>query len=308
MSYGDFRVKLHEGTPILTKEEIKRLERLSLLVSRKMGGIGPGEQVSKKLGHGMDFAGYQEYQPGDDLRYLDWNLYARLDRLYLKRHVEESELMVHILIDVSRSMTIGMPPKLTTAKKVAAGLTYIGIHRFHHVGAVLFSSGIKKVIPPQKGDANLIRIFRLLNEIEAEDKTNMNASLLKYAGRKLPPGLIILISDFFSPDGYEEGLRSLLFRGHSIGVLHMNTPEDLLPSISGESMLKDVETGEELWYDGLNDDVKDYRNCLTEYHEGLKGFCLRNGILYYSASSELPADRIIWDLLQGFRRRIQCRF
>lgn len=301
-------MKLHEDTVLLTKEEIQRLERLSLLISRKMGGLGPGEQLSKKLGHGMDFAGYREYQPGDDLRYLDWNLYARLDRLYIKRHVEESEMTFYILMDVSRSMTIGMPPKLTTAKKVAAGLTYIGIHRFHHVGAVLFSSDIKAVVPPKKGDTNLIRIFRLLNETEADGRTNLNASLKKYAGREFPPGLIILISDFFSTDGYEEGLRALLAGGHSIGVLHLNTAEDLSPSISEEYMLKDVETGEEQWYDGLEDDVKDYRNSLSNYQEGLKGFCLRNGILYNSASSDLPVDRIIWNLLQGFRRSKRCSF
>ncbi|MBI4721207.1 MAG: DUF58 domain-containing protein [Chitinivibrionia bacterium] len=141
-----------KSEPLLTEEDLRRIERLSLFISRRMGGKGTGDQGSRRMGQGMDFVGYRDYQPGDDLRYLDWNLFARLDRLYLKRFMEEGEMTIHLLLDVSRSMSLGNPSKLTTARKLCAALVTLGARRHHRVGVSLFSEDLREVVSPRRGE------------------------------------------------------------------------------------------------------------------------------------------------------------
>ena len=288
---------------LLSREEIRRIGRLSFLISRKMGGRDAGGQLSKRTGEGMEFTGYQDYQCGDDLRYLDWNLYARSDRLYLKRFSQEKELTIYILLDVSRSMSLGEPSKLAVARKVSAGLAYIALRRFYHAGLFFFSSGIKNAVPPLRGEKHLMTIFRSLQNVCVTDTTDLTRSLKEFAKRDLRNGLVILISDLFAPSGYEEGLLSLLYKGHSIGILHLLSSEDLSPSLEeGAYRLEDAETGEAFWIDEAVGPMAAYREHIDSYQEDLRTFCHRRGIYYSMTPATQPVEQILWDLLSGLRR------
>ncbi len=295
-------MKDHRSASVLSEEEIRRLGRLSFLFSRKMGGLGPGEQLSKQVGQGADFAGYQEYQLGDDLRNLDWNLYARMDRLYLKRFAEEREMTIHILVDSSSSMLIGDPPKLAVAKKITAGLSYVGLHRFHRVGVGFFSDTVREKVPSVKGEGHLTRILRALHHADGMGTTDLTRSLKEYGEISSVNGFIILISDLFVPGGYEEGLLSLIFMGYRIGIVHLISPEDQSPFLEGVHKIHDVETGEECYLEKTDNPLNVYRRRMTAYQAGLREFCRKRGIYYTLQLTTAPLEQILWDLLKGLRR------
>ncbi|MBI4715789.1 MAG: DUF58 domain-containing protein [Nitrospirae bacterium] len=301
-------MKTEKPEPLLSDDEFRRLDRLSLFVSRRMGGRGAGEQGSPRMGRGIEFAGYRDYQPGDDLRYLDWNLYARLDRLYLKRFVEEGETTIHLLLDVSRSMALGNPSKLTTARKLCAALAYLGIRRHHRVGIGVFSEGLQEEIPPRRGEGHLVLLFRLLERVPSSGTTDLTRSLGGYAERKFGPGWVVLLSDLLAPGGYEEGVRRLLSRRHRVGILQVLAPEDRSPLLQGACRLRDMETGVERWVDDGAAAVKGYRDRWEAFQDVLDRFCRGREVFCFQAPSSHPMDRVLLDFLSGYRRSGAWRF
>jgi uncharacterized protein (DUF58 family) len=280
-----------------------------------MGGRESGSQQSHGKGEGVDFADYREYHPGEDLRYVDWNLYARLDLLYLKRFTRETELTLHVLLDVSRSMSLGDPSKLDMARKACAGLSYIGLRRNHRVGVGFFSTDLLEKIPPLKGQAHLTRICQSLAGATGAGTTDLNRSLEHYAGlgqdaglRPYPAGIprgtgmVIVVSDLFAPGGYEKGVRALLARGYQVGLLHLLSPEDSRPEVSGAYRLQDIETGEECLIEDTASFLETYRHRMEALCDEIKRFCRRGGVYYLQSSTAYPVDKILWDLVLEFRR------
>ena len=268
------------------------------LVSRKIfRGRMKGERRSPRKGRSVEFADFRNYAVGDDLRYVDWNAFARLDRLFLKLFVEEEDLYLHLLLDCSRSMAFGEPSKLDYARRAAAALAYVALKSLDRVGMAAFCDGLKYHLPPTRGPGQAMRVFDWLEKIEAGGPTDLAAPVREYALRATRPGVAILISDFLHP-GYEEGLRALLGRRFEISVLHVMDEKELNPDLLGDLRLVDSETGEEREVTITPGLLRDYRRALDDFCDQVRGFCLRYGINYMRVSTAHPFEDLILRMLR----------
>ena len=208
-------------------------------------GAIKGERRSSHRGSSVEFADYRNYTAGDDLRRLDWNIYARLEKPFIKLLEEEEDLAVYVLIDGSRSMDWGEGEehKFNYALKLAAGIGAIALGSGDLLSVGFLQGGhVVSEFGPSRGQYALPRLFRFLESLEAKADTDLNASLSEYS---IPPrraGLVILISDLFAADGYESGLRQLLSRGHEAALIHVLSPDEVDPPLAGDLQLVDIET------------------------------------------------------------------
>jgi hypothetical protein len=193
--------------PLLAPDFLRRLERLRLATRRLFPGRMRGERRSTRRGASVEFADFRNYAQGDDLRYLDWNVYARLERLFIKLFVEEEDLHVYLLVDGSESMTFGSPAKFDYARRAAAALGYIALHSLDRVGFAVLGPRVRAIKAPARGRGAALDCFGWLQEQAAEGGTNLAASLREFALRTRRRGVAVLISDFLDP-GYADGLRA----------------------------------------------------------------------------------------------------
>ncbi len=280
----------------------RRLERLSLLARKSVVGRAKGERRSRRDGAGAEFRDFRPYVAGDDLRYVDWNIYSRLDRLVLKLFIEEEDLCLHLLIDTSGSMSVGSPAKLDYAIQAAAALAFIGLVNLERVAVGLFSLGLTQVIRPRRGKGQVFPLLRALGQVKAAGQTDLGASLGRYARESRTAGTAVLISDLLDPIGYQEGLKSLQRRGFEVHLLHLLSEEELRPGLDGDLRLMDCE-------DGAFRDISVDRAAVESYHRNLRAFCdeaqsfcRRHGVNYLLASTASPLEELI------FRRLRESRF
>jgi uncharacterized protein (DUF58 family) len=285
--------------PLLTPELLRKLEQLRICVRRAFAGRIRGERRSPRKGASVEFADFRNYVRGDDLRYLDWNAYARLERLFLKLFVEEEDLSVYVLIDRSHSMAFGEPPKLLYAARAAAALGYIALCGLDRVILASFSGRLDRVMTPARGRGAAGRLFDWLEQLGAEGPTQSAASLREFALRSKRPGLAVVISDGFDP-GFPASLRALLHRRFEMTFLHLLADSELQPDFVGDLKLVDSETGEEREITVTQGLLRNYQRGLDEFCGGIERFCLRYGMSYVRCSTSYPFDDLI---LRYLRRR-----
>jgi len=303
---------------LLDEATLRKLEQLTLQADSVRVGAMKGDRRSRKRGTSIEFADYREYTQGDDLRRLDWNVYARLERPFLKLTEEEEDLAVHILVDVSGSMNwpIDEEGEALSINKLRYGLTmtaatgYLGLLSGDVVIVTLFDNAYRQSWGPFRGRQNgwpLLQFLEanyeiLINRPASESKypTTLNAPLRDYALRGRRPGLLFLLSDLLAADGYRDGLNALSSRGHEIALLHLASPDEIDPQISGDLRLIDVETGEsaEVSLDALT--IEAYSARLDAWHTEIGTFCASRGIHYIQINTEIPWDAI---LMQALRRQ-----
>jgi uncharacterized protein (DUF58 family) len=280
---------------------LRRLEQLELASRRLTAGRMKGERRSVRRGQSVEFADYRNYSAGDDLRQLDWNVYARLERLFIKLFVEEEDVTVHVLVDASRSMDFGEPNKLAFARRAAGALAYLGLAHLDRVSVAFLGEGRAVTLRPLRGKARVFEVFRFLSEPRPERLTGLAAAARDYAGRLRGRGPLILISDLMDP-GYSDALRDLAGTRCQLSVLHVLAPEELDPEVPPDARLVDNETGHGIEVTGDDDLVDRYRTRLTEWQEELAQFCARRGGSYVSVPSDLDLADLLFDVLR--RRRV----
>lgn len=229
--------------PLLEASFLQRLQRLQLLVRRPLSGQWQGEHRSPKRGYSVEFADFREYSPGDDLRYVDWKAYGRLDRLYLKQYVEEEDIHVLLLVDCSRSMHFGQPTKLLFALQVAAAIGYIALCRFHRVGAALITDGAVRWMRPVRGQQSLIPLLGFLGDPPEARGTLLSLSARQVVNGWRHRGAVYLLTDLMDAD-WNDAVRLLLACRHELTVIHTLSPQELHPDLMGDLLLVDSETGE----------------------------------------------------------------
>jgi uncharacterized protein (DUF58 family) len=284
---------------------LKKCEHLSYLAKKIRRGFRTGEHYTFKKGFSLEFADYRTYQPGDDIRYIDWNLAARLDRLFLKLFASQEELTIHILIDVSASMTYGEPErKLDYAKHLAAALGYIGIANLERVVAASFSDGIKDHLDSGRSKHHVYSFFKFILGLSPEKGTDINTALMEYSRRARMPGLIIILSDLFDEKKFEKGLLSLLYKRLDVFLIQILDSSELNPDKAGELHLIDIETGVRKKIDAGIDVLTQYKDTLSGYFKKIEGFCMKHGIEYIRTSTLLPfEDLVLKYLRQGSHLR-----
>jgi uncharacterized protein (DUF58 family) len=283
---------------LLDPQFLARLEQLAIVSKKVFAGQLKGEKRSSKRGTSVEFADYRNYSSGDDLRYIDWNTYARLEKLFLKLFIEEEDLHVYLLLDCSRSMAYGTPAKIEYARRAVAALGYIGLVNYDRVTVTAFSDAPKLNIGPYRGRPHVMQFFRDLERVQAEGQTRFGPCLKEFSLRTKRPGVLVLISDFFDP-AYEEGLRALLSRRFQISIIHLFDDAELAPGFVGDLKLIDAETGEEREISISPSLLREYQKAVDTFCGGLQSFCGRYGMDYIRATTSLPFE----DLILRFLRR-----
>jgi uncharacterized protein (DUF58 family) len=275
---------------------LRKLNQLSLVASRVRAGMIKGERRSTKRGTSIEFADYRNYTPGDDLRRLDWNVYARLERPFIKLLEEEEDLAIHILIDLSGSMDWGEGEKnkLRYTLYLAAALGAIALNNGDRLTAAALQSG-RTVLQfgPSRGPQNLVHYLTFLEKLEAKGLTNLNQSIKVYSLEAHRPGLAFILSDLFSPSGIQDGTKLLQSKGYEVSVLHILTRDELDPPLAGDLRLIDIETGgfEEVSLDGGMRAL--YRQSVETWQEDNQKEFNKRGIRYMQLSTDTAWDKVI---------------
>jgi uncharacterized protein (DUF58 family) len=282
-----------------SSEFLAQLERLALVSRRAFRGSVKGERRSPRRGHSVEFADYRAYGIGDDLRYVDWNVYGRLDRLHVKLFVDEEDLCLHLLVDASASMAFGRPTKLEYAVRLAAALGFVGLVNHERVGVGVMRERVVEGWPPTRGRNQILGLVDFLAAVEPSGRTRLNEGLGEYALRSREPGLVVVLSDLLDPGGFEVGVRALLERRFDVHLLHLLDPEEMNPTLGGDLRLTDSETGEQrdLTVDG--DAVRAYRDRLYQFLERVEGACRSREIGYHRVITDTPVEEFVIAQLRG---------
>ena len=284
--------------PLLSPEFMAQLERLELVSRKIFRGRLKGERRSTRKGQSVEFADFRSYVPGDDLRFIDWNTYARLDRLFLKMFFEEEDLHFYTLIDASSSMTFGTPTKLRYAQQLAAALGFIGLVRSDRVRIETIGQPAGQPGPVFRGRASAWRMMNYLDNIEPGQTTPLAQGIKNFCVRNTGKGIVVLLSDLMDKQGYADGLRYLLSRQMDVYVIQILSAEELDPPIVGDLKLIDSEDQDVAEISASPALIKRYKQTLAAFVDGARDYCNRRGMNYLLASNQLPAEQLVTSYLR----------
>src|SRR6266404_5461667 len=287
-----------QAKPLLDPDFLARLEQLELVSKKIFAGRMKGERRSKRKGQSVEFADYRNYVVGDDLRFLDWNLFARLERLFIRLFFEEEDLHFYILLDNSLSMDFGAPTKLHFAKQVAAALGFVGLVNLDRVVVEAFNDRLTQSMPAARGRRSLWRLMDFLQKIEPAGPSDLRQALRTFSLKCSGKGIVVLLSDFMEKGGYEEALRYLVARQMDIYVIQILSQEEIEPEIVGDLKLVDVEDDDVAEITVSGPLLKRYKQNLAAYRAALHEFCSRRGIAYLFTSNQVPFDRLVLSYLR----------
>ncbi len=288
-------------TDLLDPGFMARLDGLDVASRRILLGRLQGERRSKRRGHSVEFADHRPYVVGDDLRFVDWNVYGRLDQLFLKLFLEEQDLSVTIAFDCSASMTWPDATKNRFVRQLAAALGYVSLVHNNRVTVCGFSDTVHAPLRHMRGRAYLPALAEMLLSLPAE-----GVSLFDAAARQLetllgPKGIVLLISDFFFKDGYESGLKRLIARGHDLYVLQTLAPQEIKPAMSGDLRLVDLEDGDVADVTMSRPLLKAYERNLNAYCHELKETCSRHQAVYVLSQTQDSVEQLVLNTLRRNR-------
>lgn len=275
-----------------------KLDQLDILSRKIFAGRMKGERRSKRKGESVEFADYRNYVVGDDLRFLDWNIYARFERLLLKLFMEEEDLNVTVLFDVSRSMDWGNPNKALYAKRVAAALAYIGLVNYDRVSLYAFADGLNHEMRGVRGRRLVAQVIPFLQRIPVGGTSNFTNVARRFAVRHRGKGVVILISDFFDKGGYVDGLRYLVGRDLDLYAIQVLSPEEIDPTLTGDLRLRDVEDDDLAEVTISRPLLERYKANLQSFCAQLKDHCTQRGITYLFTSTRVPFDTLVLSYLR----------
>jgi uncharacterized protein (DUF58 family) len=296
---------------------LKKLEYLHVVARKVFAGRLRAERRSRKAGAGVEFADHRDYAPGDDLRYLDWSVYGRMDRLLLRLFEQEEDLSIYILIDASASMKVGANrdgaqgpgqgqtgSKLRYAAQVAAALAYVGLANLDRVSLLAFGGGLRARLPAARGKGQIFKMLDFLSGLRPEGPTELNTALSSFVHQTSRRGVAVVISDFYDPAGYEEGLNLLRYHRFEPTAIQILDPREATPQLRGDLEIVDMETGE------LRQVTLSPRLCAAyarehqAYCEALDRFCTSRAITYLRAETNVPFEDMVLRLFRsgGFLR------
>jgi uncharacterized protein (DUF58 family) len=279
---------------------LKKLEYLSLVSRRVFRGQLLAQRRTMQLGGGIEFADHREYAPGDDFRYLDWNVYARHDELLLKRFQEEEDLHVYLLLDCSRSMAFGDPPKFDYARQVAAALGYIALADLDRVAVVAFAGDIVADFPLTRGKARILAMLKFLEGLEPQGAvTDLARVARNFVHRGQRRGLAVVLSDLFDPGGFQGGLDLLRHHRYEPHVVQIYDRREAEPAIKGDVELLDVESATIRKVTVTERNLRQYRRIFEEFLESVRRYCTTYGIGGTLAATEIPFDELLLRMMRA---------
>lgn len=276
-------------------EFLRRLERLAVLNRRPVSGAWAGRR--RAVGHGtsVEFADFRDYAPGDDFRRIDWNAFARLDRLFLRLYQAEHTTRISLWLDHSRSMGFGDPPKAVTAARLAAIMAYIGLHTYDELDIFRWTRRIDGRLSRQSGKGAIPQTWRFIEEslTRTDGQTDFGA-LKEIAGTGRKSGVAIVLSDFLTDSDWRLGLRALCASGREVTAIQILAPEEVKPELRGDWSLVDAESGAQVEVTVSPRLLKRYEEELSIHTTALTEFCRRQGIAFVRVvSDESIGDQIL---------------
>jgi uncharacterized protein (DUF58 family) len=290
--------------PLFDADFLNQLEYLSLLARRAFRGQWLAQRRARQAGSGIEFADHREYTRGDDLRSLDWNVYARLNLLLLKRFQEERDLHVYFLLDASRSMGFGTPPKFVLGWKVAAALAYIALAGLDRVAVLAGGAERLHEFPLTRGKGRILSLLRFLEGVQPDGRQSDLAGLATaFVRRRQRPGLVVLVSDLFDPAGFESGLDILRHHRYEPQVTHVYDRREAEPTMLGDVELLDIETETAQIVTVSEQSLRRYRQIFQDFLESARTYCLRYSLGYVRATSDVPFQVVIQRVLRAAAAR-----
>jgi uncharacterized protein (DUF58 family) len=291
------RCRLRE---LLDPAFMTRLDALDVLTRKILHGKLQGERRGKRRGQSVEFADHRPYTVGDDLRFIDWNIYGRLDQLFLKLFIEEQDLTLHVAVDVSGSMSMGEPSKALAARRLAAALSYVGLVNNNRVELSAFADGVRMRMANMRGRLYLPRIAELLLTARAEGPSDFARSCRQLAGSGQASGVFVIISDFLLKEGFQDGLRRLMGGRSDVHVMQVLSPQELSPEFTGDLKLVDVEDADVSEITISAAMLRGYKKNLDAYCGELQTFCSGRRAFYSRFSSAESVQDIVLTQLRKY--------
>ena len=284
--------------PLLSPQLPAQLENMELVSRKVFRGRMKGERRSKRKGQSVEFADFRSYVHGDDLRFIDWNTYARLDKLFLKLYLEEEDLHFYALIDASTSMDFGEPSKLLYAKQLAAALGFIGLVRADRVKIETIGQPAHQPGPVWRGRRSLWRMLDFLQHLEPGETTPLAQGVKNFCLRNSGKGIVVLISDLLDKAGFQDALRYLVAQQMDVYVIHVLSQEEIEPDVKGDLRLIDCEDADVAEITVSAPLLKRYKQTLAAFIDSAREFCTRRGMSYLLANNQVPVDQLIASYLR----------
>lgn len=272
---------------------LRKLEYLYIMSKKIASGAARAQRKTQIVGSGLEFADHRNYSPGDDMRNIDWKVYGRTNKLFLKLFEEEEDLYIYFLLDVSQSMTLGSPSKWAYAKQVAAALGYIGLSNLDRVSIIPFSSKLDGRMAPTRGKAQIFKIFDFLSGVEPGKHTSLADAFKTFVTQNKRRGIACVISDFYDPTGFEDGMNFLRYHKFEPIVVHLYDERELYPDLNGEMQLVDCETGEIREVTITPSILKRYIQVWEDFCMELDGYCSKRDILYFRVPIQEAFDDLV---------------
>ncbi len=285
--------------PLLDPVLLNAISDLELVARVTVDGTVSGLHRSPFHGYSAEFSQYRHYRPGDDLKYIDWKLLARTDRIYTKQYRETTNLAAQIAIDASASMNYGATggvTKLAYARLLAAALAHLVIGQGDAAGLVVFSDAIRQYVPSRSGQVHLRRLIVALTELEASGTTAASPALRRSTDLLKRRGLLILVSDLYDEDGtVEEELRRATRIGHDVVVFHVLTRDEIEFPFDEDLQLDDLESGASVQSGPAA--AAEYRREFAAFLERWRTRCAANGIDYVRVTTDMALDAALREYL-----------
>jgi uncharacterized protein (DUF58 family) len=286
---------------LINPELIAKLDPLDLSSRRVFFGKLKGERRSKKRGQSVEFADHRQYATGDDIRHIDWNIYARLDHLFLKLFLEEEDLSLSIVIDASASSDCGEPSKFLFMQKAAMAMGYVGLVNLNRVSMTVMGEAEGSLVGALRdirGRRRTHDLARFICSHEPDGQFSFKEACERIALTRRGKGVMLVFSDFFFKEGYEEGLRRLVGHGYDVFCIQVLSPQEIEPPLTGDLRLKDVEDSDLAEVTISAPLMKRYKANLAAYQQQLNTFCLRRDMSLLTVRSDTPIDVLVLDYLR----------
>ncbi len=283
---------------LLSSAFMARLDQLDVTSRKLLAGKMKGERRSKRQGQSVEFADYRNYTIGDDLRFIDWNIYARLDKLFLKLFLEEEDLSLYVLVDTSKSNDYGNPNKAHYLKQVAAALGYVGLVNYNRVTVAAMTDRVVADTGAMRGRTKVRQMIDFVSNLPVDGTSDLAAACKRFALANRRKGVCVVLSDFFDKSGYESALKYVAGGNYDLFCVQVLSPQEIDPDLTGDLRLKDLEDGDEAEVSITAPLIKRYKSNLNAYCLGLKDYVTRRGGTYLFTSTAVPFDTLVLNYLR----------
>ena len=291
-------------------EWVRQCEQLAYVAGRLPGGGLLGRRAVRLPAGGTELTGYRDYAAGDDYRLIDWKQCARHDELLTRQFEGETDLRVYLLVDVSRSMSLGTPPKCDVARRIAAAVAFVALRGLQRVGVTTFADGVVADCPPIGQRAEYLKILHFLGEAEVNkgsspgaQVTDVRSAAQALVRRYQRRGLAVVISDLYDPAGFQQGIELLHFHGYRAAVIQVYDPADARPPVLGDLECLDVES-EATWQLTVTERMRArYCALFDAFQQSVRDYCASRDLPCAQVAVDWPQERALFAAISAVTPR-----